>query len=99
MYGTTAHRTFAVDASTCRKFWSHEYTPVGTEFLPANRGVALARATVIRGTLDGHLIGLDALNGKLLWDLWVGDTSKGCFIRAAPVIFTGQLFIGERGGC
>ena len=97
MYVTTAHRTYALDASSCRKFWSHEYTPTGTEFLPANRGVALYKGTVIRGTLDGHLIGLDALNGKLLWDLWVCDSSKGCFISAAPVIFDGKLYIGEAG--
>ena len=98
MYVTTAHRTYALDASNCRKFWSHEYTPTGTEFLPANRGVALYKGTVIRGTLDGHLIGLDALNGKLLWDLWVCDTSKGCFISATPVVFDGKLYIGEAGG-
>jgi alcohol dehydrogenase (cytochrome c) len=97
MYVTTAHRTYAVDAANCRKFWSYEYTPTGTEFLPANRGVALYKGTVIRGTLDGHLIGLDAVNGKLLWDLWVCDTSKGCFISAAPVIFDGKLYIGEAG--
>jgi alcohol dehydrogenase (cytochrome c) len=98
MYVTTAHHTYALDASNCRRLWSHEYTPTGTEFLPANRGVALYKGAVIRGTLDGHLIGLDALNGKLLWDLWVCDTSKGCFISAAPVIFHGKLFIGEAGG-
>ena len=98
MYVTTAHHTYALDASNCRRLWSHEYTPTGTEFLPANRGVALYKGAVIRGTLDGHLIGLDASNGKLLWDLWVCDTSKGCFISAAPVIFHGKLFIGEAGG-
>ena len=97
MYVTTAHHTYALDASNCRRLWSHEYTPTGTEFLPANRGVALYKGTVIRGTLDGHLIGLDALNGKLLWDLWVCDTSKGCFISAVPVVFHGKLFIGEAG--
>jgi alcohol dehydrogenase (cytochrome c) len=98
MYVTTAHRTYALDASNCKRLWSHEYTPTGTEFLPANRGVALYKGTVIRGTLDGHLIGLDAVNGKLLWDLWVCDTSKGCFISAAPVVFRGKLYIGEAGG-
>jgi len=97
LYVTTAHRTYAVDASNCRKLWSYEYTPTGTEFLPTNRGVALYKGMVIRGTLDGHLIALDALNGKLLWDLWVCDSSQGCFISAAPVIFDGKLYIGEAG--
>ena len=97
MYITTAHRTYALDASNCRKLWSYEYTPTGTEFLPTNRGVALYRGMAIRGTLDGHLIALDALNGKLLWDIWVCDSSKGCFISAAPVVFEGKLYVGEAG--
>jgi hypothetical protein len=98
MYITTAHRTYALDASTCRKRWSHEYTPTGTELLPSNRGVALYKGMVIRGTLDGHLIALDALNGKLLWDLWVCDSSRGCFISAVPLVFDGRLYVGEAGG-
>ena len=97
MYVTTAHRTYALDASNCRRLWSYEYTPTGTEFLPANRGVALYKGMVIRGTLDGHLIGLDAQDGKLLWDLWVCDSSKGCFISAVPVVFEGKIYIGEAG--
>jgi len=97
MYITTAHRTYALDASTCRQRWSHEYSPTGMEFLPTNRGVALYKGMVIRGTLDGHLIALDALNGKLLWDLWVCDSSKGCFISAVPLVFDGKLYVGEAG--
>lgn len=97
MYITTAHHTYALDASTCRKRWSHEYTPTGTELLPSNRGVALYKGMVIRGTLDGHLIALDAMNGKLLWDLWVCDSSKGCFISAVPLVFDGKLYVGEAG--
>jgi len=97
LFMTTAHHVYALDATTCRKLWVYDYQPVGTEFLPANRGVALYRGMAIRGTLDGHLIALDAANGKLLWDVHVCDTQKGCFINAVPVAFHGRLFVGEAG--
>ncbi len=97
LFITTAHHVYALDPTTCRKIWSYDYQPVGTEFLPANRGVALYRGMAIRGTLDGHLIALDAANGKLLWDVHVCDTKKGCFINAVPVAFQGRLFVGEAG--
>jgi PQQ-dependent dehydrogenase (methanol/ethanol family) len=97
LFVTTAHRVYALDATTCRRLWVYDYQSVGTEFLPSNRGVALYRGMAIRGTLDGHLIALDAANGKLLWDVHVCDTTKGCFINAVPVAFHGRLFVGEAG--
>ena len=97
MFITTAHHVYALNAATCHAVWSFDYLPVGTEFLPSNRGVALYKGMVIRGTLDGHLIALDATNGKLLWDVAVCDTHKGCFINAVPLAFDGRLFVGEAG--
>jgi alcohol dehydrogenase (cytochrome c) len=97
MYVTTAHRTIALDAATCRELWVHEYVPQGPELRPLNRGVALYQGMVIRGACDGHLYALDAANGKLLWDVWVADSRKGYWIAAAPVVFGGKVFIGEAG--
>jgi PQQ-dependent dehydrogenase (methanol/ethanol family) len=97
MFITTAHHVYALNAATCHALWSYDYQPVGTEFLPSNRGIALYKGMAIRGTLDGHLIALDAANGKLLWDVAVCDTHKGCFINAVPLAFDGRLFVGEAG--
>ncbi len=97
MYITTAHRVYALDAANCHKRWSYEYKPVGAEGYLTNRGVALYKGEVIRGTTDGHLIALDAIKGNLLWDSWVGDSSKGYFISAVPVVFDGKIFVGEAG--
>src|ERR1700722_19823281 len=97
MYITTPHRTFALNASTCRSDWVHEYVPPDPEPLPTNRGVVLYKGMVIRGTTDGHLIALDALEGKLLWDVQVCDGHKGCFVSSAPLVFESKLFIGEAG--
>ena len=97
MYVTTAHRTLALDAATCKPIWTHDYVPAGPELRPLNRGVALYQGMVIRGACDGHLFSLDAATGKLLWDVWVADSRKGYWLAAAPVVFDGKVFIGEAG--
>lgn len=99
LYVTTAHRTYALEAATCRRAWVHEYVPSGVvyEYMPTNRGVALYKGMVIRGTLDGHLIALDAMTGDLLWDTWVADSAKGYFLSAAPAVFDGKIYVGEAG--
>ena len=97
LYVTTAHNTYAVDAVSCKKIWQHQYVPEGPEGLPVNRGVAIYDGHVLRGTPDGHLLAIDSATGKLLWDVWVNDASKGSNLNAAPVAFDGKVFIGEGG--
>ncbi len=97
LYVTTTHSTFAVDAETCKELWRHTYTPPGAEGLPVNRGVALYRGKVLRGTPDGHVIALDAETGKLLWDVWVANSLHGYNINGALVAFGGKVFTGQGG--
>jgi PQQ-dependent dehydrogenase (methanol/ethanol family) len=97
LYLTTAHKVAAVDGATCALLWSYTYVPVDPEHLPGNRGVALYRGRVIRGTTDGHLIALDAENGRLLWDVRVADGALGYEITGAPVAFDGKVFTGDAG--
>lgn len=97
MYVTTAHKVLDLDAATCAVRWSYTYVPVDPEHLPGNRGVALYGGRVFRGTTDGHLIALDAANGKLLWDARVADGALGYEITGAPVAFDGKVFTGEAG--
>lgn len=97
MYVTTAHKVLALDAASCAVRWSYNYVPVDPEHLPGNRGVALYEGRVFRGTTDGHLIALDALTGKLLWDARVADGGLGYEITGAPVAFDGKVFTGDAG--
>ena len=97
MYLTTAHKVFAVDAANCATLWAYNYVPVDPEHLPGNRGVALYRGKVFRGTTDGHLLALDAQSGKLLWDVRVADGGQGYEITGAPVAFDGKVFTGDAG--
>ena len=97
MYLTTVHKVFAVDGSNCAVRWSYTYVPVDAEHLPNNRGVALYDGKVFRGTIDGHLLALDAQSGKLLWDVRVADARLGYEITGAPVAFAGKVFVGDAG--
>jgi PQQ-dependent dehydrogenase (methanol/ethanol family) len=97
LFITTVHKVVAVDGSNCAVLWTYDYVPTDREGLPNNRGVALYRGKVLRGTIDGHLIALDAATGKLLWNVRVGDARLGYEITGAPVAFDGKVFTGDAG--
>lgn len=97
MYLTTAHKVFAVGGSNCATLWSYDYVPTDPEHLPGNRGVALYRGKLFRGTTDGHLLALDAETGNLLWNVRVADGGQGYEITGAPVAFDGKVFTGDAG--
>ena len=56
----------ALDAKTGRVFWLYRYTPAPTRSVCCganNRGVAILGDTLFMGTLDAHLVAIDAKNG------------------------------------
>ena len=79
----------ALDAVTGRPYWTFTY-----ENLPdarnccgrVNRGVAVLGDMVYMGTLDAHLLALDAKTGKLLWKTQVARTGDRYAITHAPTI-------------
>ena len=50
------------------------------------------------GTLDAHLIALDARTGGILWDTIIADYKSGYSITAAPLIVKDKVVIGISGG-
>ena len=98
MYLTTVRQTIAIDAVTCRPRWRHTWQPRDYELWPMNRGVALARGYVVRGTADGYLLGLDARDGKLLWARHVARPDVGETITMPPLAYDDLVLIGPAGG-
>ena len=98
MYLTTVRQTLAIDAATCRPRWRHTWQPRDYELWPMNRGVALARGYVVRGTADGYLLGLDARDGKLLWARHVARPDVGETITMPPLAYDDLVVIGPAGG-
>lgn len=97
MYATTAWVTVALDATSCRPLWRHEWEPLDSEGWLRNRGVALKDGYVVRGTPDGYLIALDAADGRLLWARQVADPAAGETFSMAPLIYDDLILIGPAG--
>src|SRR5215471_21569827 len=76
MYTVSApNDVIALDAATGRVFWTYSYAPSPLARLccgHVNRGLAILGHTIFMGTIDGHLIALDAKSGGLVWNVAVG---------------------------
>lgn len=91
---------WALDTRTGEKLWSYSY-PVDTPVKNTpvhNRGVAVLGNTVYLGTLNAHLLAINAQTGKLLWDVTVAENRDGYGITSAPLALKDAIVIGVSGG-
>jgi len=114
LYVTSAKRTWAMDAATCRLRWQHTYAyrPAPPFDLKTNRGAAYVaaddgrggrRALLVRGANDGRLYAMDARTGDEVWNVRAGDAERGETFPAAPVVYAPPgarplVLIGNAGG-
>ena len=91
----------ALDAATGRVFWSYHHEPA-PEGRPCcgrvNRGVAILGDTLYMGTIDAHLLAIDAKSGKLKWDSVVADAKQNYSITMSPNVFKDKVIVGTGGG-
>jgi alcohol dehydrogenase (cytochrome c) len=91
----------AIDALTGRVLWIYRYTP-SLDARPCcgrvNRGLAILGETLFMGTIDAHLLAIDAKNGKPLWNVKVADAAAGYAITHAPLVVKDKIIIGTAGG-
>ena len=102
MYTVEApNNVVALDATTGRPFWTFNYTPA-PEGRPCcgrvNRGVAILGNTLYMGTIDAHLIAIDARNGQQLWKTVVADAKARYSITHNPLIVKDKVIVGTGGG-
>ena len=91
----------ALDLRTGRPIWSYRRSlPQGivTCCGQVNRGVALLDDQVFLGTVDAHLVALDARTGRVRWDVEVADYTKGYAITVAPLALKDKIIVGIAGG-
>ena len=91
----------ALDAATGRIFWTFNYTPSKAARVccgRVNRGVAVADNLIFMGTLDAHLIALDAKSGKSVWNTTVGKPELGYALTHAPLVVKDKVIVGVAGG-
>ncbi len=91
----------ALDAATGRIFWVYSYSPAPQARLccgRVNRGLAILGDTLFMGTVDAHIVAVDAKNGHLLWDTKVANPLAGYAITLAPLVIKDKVIIGTAGG-
>jgi len=96
------NRVHALNAVTGEPLWRHERRipeDVGAlvRVIPHNRGVALHKDRVVFGTLDAHLVALEAKTGKPVWDTTIADYADGYFVSQAPFVVKGKVIVGIAG--
>jgi alcohol dehydrogenase (cytochrome c) len=102
MYVTSENDAFALDASTGRVIWHHEW-PLSTGLIDDaaahhNRGVAVSRDNVYMETDNAHLLCLDARSGHLRWNVKYADSSKNYGATSAPLVVNDLVLVGTSGG-
>jgi alcohol dehydrogenase (cytochrome c) len=94
---------FALDAKTGRTIWTYKYPLPVSSYAKAccnidNRGVTLSHDKVVFGTLDAHLIALDAKTGKVVWKDTVGNNADAYSITSPPLPVKNLVLTGVGGG-
>jgi alcohol dehydrogenase (cytochrome c) len=93
----------AIDGASGRTFWTYAYKP-STQARPCcgrvNRGVAILGESLFMGTIDGHLVAVDAKSGRELWNVPVADArpEAGYAVTVAPQVVKDKIILGPAGG-
>jgi alcohol dehydrogenase (cytochrome c) len=94
-------RAFALDARTGRPIWMYQ-PQIPSDIRPCcghvNRGLAILGDKVFLGTLDAHVIALDAKTGAVVWDVVAADYRTGHSFTVAPLAVRNLIVIGVSGG-
>jgi alcohol dehydrogenase (cytochrome c) len=91
----------ALDAATGRMFWTYHHEPAPEARAccgRVNRGLAILGDTLYMGTIDAHLLAIDAKSGKLKWDSVVADARRNYSITMSPNVFKDKVIVGTAGG-
>jgi alcohol dehydrogenase (cytochrome c) len=94
---------YALDAVTGRVLWVYNHKNPDRTYNccgKVNRGVAILGNRLFMGTLDMHLIALDAKSGRELWKTEMADyTADGGYAATgAPLVVKDKVIVGMAGG-
>ena len=100
---TPKDRVIAYNAVTGGKIWEYDYAVPATAYKTVccdtnNRGVAVYGSMVFFGTLDNHVVALDAATGSVVWNISIEDPGVGYSISEAPIVVNGNVIIASGGG-
>ena len=91
----------AIDAATGKTLWTSRYTPAQASrgcCGRVNRGMAILGDRLFMGTIDGHLIAMEAKTGAKVWDVSIGKPEAGYSVTHAPLVVKNLIIVGPAGG-
>ncbi len=91
----------ALDATTGRIFWIYQYRVAPDARVCCgriNRGLAILGDTLFMGTIDAHLVAVNAKNGRLIWDTPIATAAQGYAVAMAPQVVKDKVIVGTAGG-
>ena len=102
MYVTGPNQVFALDAASGQQLW-HYSRPrtkglVSDPSLGTNRGVAILGDNVFTVTDNAHLIALNRITGRLVWEAVMWDEPQKYGGTVAPLIVKDMVVAGVAGG-
>ncbi len=102
MYVTGPNQVFALDPSTGHPIW-HYSRPrtaglVSDASLGTNRGVALLGDKIFMVTDNAHLIALNRVTGRLVWEVVMPDEPQRYGGTIAPLVVKDLVIAGVSGG-
>ena len=96
LYTVQNSEVVALDAITGRAFWTFRYPvpPESNAYLMVVKGLAISGDRLFWATYDGHLIAIDAKNGKSIWNRTLVDWKKGQQFNVAPLVIKDNVILG-----
>jgi PQQ-dependent dehydrogenase (methanol/ethanol family) len=102
MYITGPNQVFALDARTGSEVWHYARprTPglVSDAALGTNRGVAILGDKVFTVTDNAHLIALNRITGRPVWEMVIPDDRQHYGATLAPLVVKDMIIVGVSGG-
>jgi len=94
---------FGLDARSGKFLWKYERDLPDKALAVVccdvvNKGGLLYGDNVYFGTIDSHVIALNAKTGKVVWDTKAADYAEGITITSAPLYVKGNIISGMTGG-
>jgi alcohol dehydrogenase (cytochrome c) len=96
LYFSVPDNVWAVDARSGHQLWRYTYPPNKGLHL-GHRGVAMYKEWIFFITPDAHLISLNAKDGKVRWNIQIGDLSKGYWSTMSPLVVRDHVIVGVGG--
>lgn len=97
IYLSVGQTTLALDATTCKELWRHEWKLKAKALSKPNRGVAIKDGRLVRGTSDGYLIALSMDDGKLLWERQLTGADSSHYLSMPAMIVDNTIIYGTAG--